>query len=46
MLLLVMTLSTSRKESTSGMSSLKPHKRDRRLNFYRRMLSWQKELKN
>jgi hypothetical protein len=33
MLLLVMTLTTSGKESTNRMSSLKPHKRDKRLNF-------------
>jgi hypothetical protein len=46
MLLLMMTLTTSGKESTSRMSSLKPHKRGRRLNFWRRMLSWQKELQN
>jgi hypothetical protein len=32
-LLLEMTLTTSGKESTSRMSSLKPHKRGRRLNF-------------
>jgi hypothetical protein len=33
MLLSGMKLTTSRKESTSTMSSLKPHKRGRRLNF-------------
>jgi hypothetical protein len=33
MLLLVMTLTTSGKESTSRMSTLKPHKRGRRLKF-------------
>jgi hypothetical protein len=41
-----MTLTTSGKESTSRMRSLKPHKKGRRLNFERRMLSWQKELQN